>query len=443
MPRPLVRRFTLPVGATPRLITARSAAAACGLAVLLPALAPAATPAETTATPAETAATPGATAEASVVTGRRPAPVAYVANVVSGTISRIRLASGRAEPPVRLGRRSGPWAIAVAPGGRTIWVANAGNRTVTPISTRTGRAGRPVKVPAEPTELAVAPDGQTVWVVSQINGTNQTPGRITPVSTATGRAGKPIRVGIDPGPLVVSPDSRTVYLATSGLNYQTLAGSLTVISARPDRVRRILHLGEPSDMALAPGGRTLYVAIAGPPAALIPVRTASLRRGRPIRLPEFPQQMIMGQGGRSAYVLGAGGLVTRISTGADRVVWTARSTSPTPAAIGLTPDGRKIYVLGNAPHRRRGYLVPIGTAGGAVGKRIGVGHDPLAIAFGPGGQTAYVLCSSYLGYGSGSLFPVTMATRKAGRPVLAGRGSMFLAIVPGRSYEPWELGPLK
>jgi DNA-binding beta-propeller fold protein YncE len=442
MPRPLVRRFTVLAAATRRLITARSAAAACGLAVLLPALAPA-------ATPAVTAAAPGVKAAAPAVTARRTAPVAYVANVVSGTISRIRLASGRAEPPVRLGRRSGPWAIAVAPGGRTIWVANAGNGTVTPISTRTGRAGRPAKVPAQPTELAVAPNGKTVWVVSQINGTNQTPGRITPISTATGRAGKPIRVGIDPGPLVISPDSRTVYLATSGLNNQTLLGNITVISARTDRVRRILHAGEPNDMTLAPGGRTLYVAIAGPPAAVIPVQTASLRRGRPIRLPEFPLQMIMGSGGRSIYVLGASGLVTRISAHTDRVAWSVHSGAPTPASIGLTPDGRLLYVLEDAPHRRRGYLKPIGATSGVPYPRIMVGHDPLAIAFGPSGRTAYVLCSptwvkgNNLEFGIGSVFGVSVATGRVGKPVLTGRGSLSLAVVPGRSYEPVGAGPEK
>ena len=142
MPQPCARRFAL-------------AAAAVGVVLL--ALAPA----------GPTMADPAAT--------RRPAPVAYVANLVSGTVSRIRLGADRAEPPVQLGRRSGPWAIAVAPGGRTIWVADFANGTVTPVSTRTGRAGRPVHVPAQPTELAVAPDGKTVWVASQINGNNQKP----------------------------------------------------------------------------------------------------------------------------------------------------------------------------------------------------------------------------------------------------------------------------
>ncbi len=430
MPRPPVRRITPPAARSVSLalITARSAAAGCALAALL------------------TAPAWAASAVAVPVAARRPVPVAYVANAESGTISRIGLATGRAERPVSLGRHSGPWAIAVAPGGRTIWVANIESGTVTPVSTRTGRAGRPVKVPAQPSELAVAPDGKTVWVVSQIDGTNQALGRVTPISTATGRAGKPIRVGIDPGPLVISPDSRTVYLATAGTNDQTLAGNLTVISARTDRSRRVLSGIAPNDVALGRGGRTLYAATSS---AVIPIRAAALRRGRPIRLAEYAQQLIISPGGRSAYVLGDTGLVTRISTRTDRITWQARTTAPEPAAMGLTPDGRKLYVLGDAPRRRRGYLVPVSAAAGTVGKRIGVGHDPLAIAFGPGGRTAYVLCSptwtqgDNLKFGIGSVFPVAVATGKVGRPVLTGRASLSLAVVPGTTYEPWEAGPLK
>ncbi len=51
-----------------------------------------------------------------------------------------------------------------------------------------------------------------------------------------------------------------------------------------------------------------------PPARLIPIRAATLRRGQPIRLAEYAQQLIISPGGRSAYVLGDTGLVTRIST---------------------------------------------------------------------------------------------------------------------------------
>lgn len=414
MPRPPVRRFALP-----------AVAAATVLALAAPA----------TAAPA---------------TSRRPAPVAYVANFISGTISRIALATGRARPPVRLGAKSGPWDIAVAPGGQTIWVASTGNGTVTPVSTRTGRPGRSIKVPRLPRNLAIAPDGKTLWVASEISGTDQDPGRVTPVSTVTGRAGQPIRVGIDPGPILISPDSRTVYVGTAGTSTQGAAGNLTVISARTDLVRRVVQGLNVTDMAMGRGGRTLYVAVWAEPGALIPVRTATLRPGRPIRLPEYPQQMIMSPDRRSVYVLGETGSVTRVSTRTDRVLWKIRSTADDPAAIGVTPDGRRLYVLGDSPlRRRRGYLVPIGATYGLAGRRIQVGHDPLAIAFGPRGRTAYVLCSptwatgASLKFGIGSVFPVSVASGRVGKPVLAGRGSLYLAIVPGRTYEPAGAGPEK
>jgi hypothetical protein len=60
-----------------------------------------------------------------------------------------------------------------------------------------------------------------------------------------------------------------------------------------------------------------------------------------------------------------------------------------------------------------------------------------------------VLCSPtwlrghQLKFGIGSVFPVTVATGKVGPPVLTGRASFSLAIVPGKTYEPWEAGPEK
>lgn len=142
------------------------------------------------------------------------------------------------------------------------------------------------------------------------------------------------------------------------------------------------------------------------------------------------------------------GLVSRISTASGRVAWSVRTTSE-PAAMGLTPDGRRRYVLVDVPGRARGYLMQFNAATGAIVRRITVGRDPLAIAFGPGGRAAYALCSptwvkgDNLKFGIGSVFPVTVATGKVGKPVLTGRGSLSLAVVPGKTYEPWEAGPLK
>ena len=239
---------------------------------------------------------------------------------------------------------------------------------------------------------------------------------------------------------MISPDSRTVYVATAGFEDQNLAGNLTVISARTDQVRRVLNGFSPDDLALGQGGQTLYVAEQG---AVVPVRTATLRPGRPIRLAGFPLQLIIGPGSQALYVLNDSGRLSRISVPADRVTWTAR-TAPLPSAMGLTPDGRSLYVLGVKRTRQRGYVVPVSTSAGAAGRRIAWVATRLAIAFGPGDRTAYVLCSPStthrrpLRVGIGSVFPVTLTTGRIGKPVQTGRGSMSMAIVPGGPISQWE-----
>jgi DNA-binding beta-propeller fold protein YncE len=87
-------------------------------------------------------------------------------------------------------------AMAVTPDGNTAYVAsqpsqkpavNCTGRTgeVTPISTATNLPGQPIRVACDPYALAVTPDGKTVWVGSR--------NWLTPISTATNTSGKPIR----------------------------------------------------------------------------------------------------------------------------------------------------------------------------------------------------------------------------------------------------------
>jgi len=71
----------------------------------------------------------------------------------------------------------------------TVYVLNQGSGTVTPISTATNTAGKPIKVGHSPCSIAIAPDGREVYVANQMAGT------VTPIDTRTNRAGKPIKVG--------------------------------------------------------------------------------------------------------------------------------------------------------------------------------------------------------------------------------------------------------
>ena len=88
-------------------------------------------------------------------------------------------------------------AMAVTPDGNTAYVVseprqnpaavNCTGRTgeVTPISTVTNLPGHPIRVACDPYAVAVTPDGKTVWVGSR--------NWITPISTATNTAGNPIK----------------------------------------------------------------------------------------------------------------------------------------------------------------------------------------------------------------------------------------------------------
>ena len=407
-----------------------------------------------------------ATASAAATAARRPAsPVAYVANWQSGTVSRFDTATGRRLAAVRLGARSGPIALAVAPNRRTVYVANYVAGTVTPISTRTGRPGRPIKVPALPDYLGITPNGRTLYVASEVNSNDQTPGRVTAISTATNRAGRPIRVGIDPGPIVMARDSRTAYVLTLGFSPELVTpGNVTVIGTATNRVRRLVRITDPTDMALAPGGRTIYVvaenldaAGCSPPPAqgrrrpvrlggvpsrgaraaalcgdLIPIATATDRAGRPI--PVGDPYLVAAAGGGSVYVLTDAGSITRVAAWTGRVAWTTRPGGD-PDTLSVDPAGRTVYALGETSDRKPGAVISITAATGAVRHRTRVGRDPAAIAFGPGGRTAWVVCTPFTetgdsgSFGAGSVIPIRTATGAAGRAIPVGRGPMAIAIV--------------
>jgi YVTN family beta-propeller protein len=87
----------------------------------------------------------------------------------------------------------------------TVYVANAGSDTVTPIATATNTAGPPITTGQTPSAIAINPDGKTAYVANLNSST------VTPITTATNTAGPPITVAAsDPDrDIAITPDSRT------------------------------------------------------------------------------------------------------------------------------------------------------------------------------------------------------------------------------------------
>ena len=92
--------------------------------------------------------------------------------------------------------------------------------TVTPIDTATNTPGEPIDAGNEPFAIAVTPDGKTVYVVNTWENTGRPangPGTVTPIATATNTPGPPIQVGSARGR---SPSPRTARPPTSSTSVE-------------------------------------------------------------------------------------------------------------------------------------------------------------------------------------------------------------------------------
>jgi YVTN family beta-propeller protein len=279
-----------------------------------------------------------------------------------------------------------PATMAITPNGKTLYVGDWDSGTVTPISTATNTAGKPIETGANPfaVAMAVTPNGKTVYVVN-----NQPYGTVTPINTATSTAGANIKVGVTPGPIAISPDGKTAYV----LN---------------------LAEGEPGK------------------GSVTPISTATDTAGKPIAIkgatfPDDLDLLVIGPCGKTIYAVGNTTLTpidTTTNTALPAIDVTPRGGFNMAGAI--TPDGRTVYVIGQFGNSARGFIVPVSTATGAVGKPIIVPGAPNLMAITPNGKTLYVL--SIGGPGPQDVIPVNTATNTAGPAIHTGLQPEAIAI---------------
>ena len=294
--------------------------------------------------------------------------------------------------PIRVGvtgpgLRDQPDGIAITPDGRTVYVANIGSGTVTPIDTATNTPEEPVEVGVRPRAIVITPDGRTAYVVNQSRA--QPPpwhideaekrglpqpapdrrGTVTPIDTATNVPGEPIDVGNEPFAIAVTPDGKTVYVANTWENTGRPAsapGTVTPIATATNTPGAPIEVGSgPWAFAITPDGKTAYV-INFHSHSLTPIATATNTPGPPIPVGQRPQAIAITPDGKTAYVASRqGGTVTPIAI--------ATNTAGTPIEVGegaraivITPDGKTAYV---AVWGEPGTVTPIATATNPRGRR--------------------------------------------------------------------------
>jgi YVTN family beta-propeller protein len=382
---------------------------------------------------------PGSASMASPV-GAGSAPVAWVVNqdvrsAVKGSVTPIDTATNKVIKKIPVPGNA--IAVALTPDGRTAWVAlNAarpgGRGAVIPVSTSTYHVGKPVKVACMlPGNMVITPSGKTLYVGDSVSGT------VAPVHTATGAAGRPIKTGANPLEITmaITPDGKTVYVVN-----EEPAGVVTPIDTATNTAGKNIKVGAyPFAIVITPDGKTAYVLnlAQGVPGkgTVTPISTATNIAGKPIPIKHaaFPlaaNLLVITPDGKTIYAAGSTTL-TPIDTATNTALPAIR-VAPRhgfDTAVAITPDGRTIYVVGEFASFTRGYIVPVSTATGAVGKAIVVRGFPGLMAFTPDSKTLYVLRAG----GSPAqlpqdVIPVSTATNTVGRAIDTGLQPVAIAI---------------
>jgi uncharacterized repeat protein (TIGR01451 family) len=242
---------------------------------------------------------------------------AYVTNNNNHTVSQYTVgAGGKLSPktPATVMAGTSPDGLAVSPDGRSIYVADDGDATISQYSIGAGGKLSP-KTPSTvttgdgPEGVAITPNGKSVYVANYNAGTISqytvgTDGTLSPMTTPT------VMSSIGAAAVVVSPNGKSVYVVNRSDDtlWQYSVGAGGELSPKTPAT---IKTGQgPSGVAITPDGRSVYVTNVG--TGTVP-------------------------GKISLYTVGTGGVLSHKTPATVK-------TGDEPEGLAVSPDGRSLYV---------------------------------------------------------------------------------------------------
>jgi YVTN family beta-propeller protein len=253
------------------------------------------------------------------------APVAYVANFLSGTVSVIDTATNTVVTGTRPDSAviGGPTAVAVTPDGKHAYVAISNANSVV-IDTATNKVVATIPVGNGCYGVAITPDGKHAYVANLFSN------NVSVIATVSNTVVATVAVGSQPFGVAVTPNGKHAYVTNQNSN------NVSVIATASNTVVATVAVGSgPIAVAVTPDGKHAYVTI---PGNVSVIDTASNTVVATIPVGNSPEGVAVTPDGKHAYVTNFffPNNVSVIATASNTVVATVQVGSGS-VAVGIVP----------------------------------------------------------------------------------------------------------
>lgn len=170
-----------------------------------------------------------------------PAPLAFITNAGSGTVSVIDTETNSVTATLGVGQN--PVGVAVSPDGRAVYVTNLSSGTVSVIDAAALSVARTYTAGASPFGIAVSPDDRYLYVANDDSF-------LRVLDALSGDTVATVPVGPDPEGVAVPSGSGFIYVADH------FSGSVTVIDPDGFSVAAVITVGSgPAGVTASPGAK--------------------------------------------------------------------------------------------------------------------------------------------------------------------------------------------
>ncbi len=183
-----------------------------------------------------------------------------------------------------------PYAIAMSPNGRQVWVPNHDANIISVIDTASNAVVQKIAVKPNPHSVAFSVDGRRAYVANHVSNV------VTVIDTKNGAILAEIPAGHSPHSIAMSPDGQHVYVVDYDGN------TVTAIDPARNTVVATIPVGlEPQSLAFAPDSKHCYVVNDGSN-NVSTIDTATNKVTSTVGVGQDPTNIFVGADGRGAYV---------------------------------------------------------------------------------------------------------------------------------------------